>query len=253
METGRFGVVTDLRDRARPAQPRRARVRAAAPGRRDRVPHPLRRAALGRPGHERGGDRGRAAGRRLDVRARRRPARARDRAWRAIRTTSPPRCSAASCCARTAARSASTCPAGLEAVLVVPHEPVRTARRARGAARARCRWPTPSSTSPTPGCSCSAWRAATGTSSRAGSHDRLHQPHRAHLYPRSMALVRRARGARRARRDDLRRRARPCSCGARTRRRARCVARLAASARAGPRSAAWRSSRAAPTSCALAD
>ena len=43
-------------------------------------------------------------------------------------------------------------PAGLEAVLVVPHEPVRTARGARGAARPRSRWPTRSTTSATRRC-----------------------------------------------------------------------------------------------------
>ena len=40
-----------------------------------------------------------------------------------------------------------------------------------------------------------------------GLHDRLHQPRRQPLYPQSMALLRRAPGAGRARRDDLRRRA----------------------------------------------
>ena len=39
-----------------------------------------------------------------------------------------------------------------------------------------------------------------------GLHDRLHQDRRAHLFPKSMELVRRAHGGRRARRDDLRRR-----------------------------------------------
>ena len=84
-------------------------------------------------------------------------------------------------------------PAGLEAVLVVPHEPVRTAARARGAAGAGPDGRRRLQRRPRRRCSCSASRAATGTSSRAGCDDRLHQPHREHLYPRSMALVRRAR------------------------------------------------------------
>ncbi len=42
---------------------------------------------------------------------------------------------------------------------------------------------------------------------RRGLADRLHQPHRERLYPRSMELVRDATGHGRAGRDDLRRRA----------------------------------------------
>ena len=47
-----------------------------------------------------------------------------------------------------------------------------------------------------------------------GLGDRIHQPRRAHLYPRSWELVQTREVAGRARRDDLRRRARPCSSGA---------------------------------------
>ena len=141
---------------------------------------------------------------------------------RATPTTSRPRCSAASSSAPTARVDALRPAAGLEAVLVVPHAAVPHPRGARRAARGRCRWPTRSSTSRTSRCWCSGWRAATGTSSRAGSHDRLHQPHRAHLYPRSVELVdaRARRSARSARRSPAP--GRPCSCGATTSRPARC-------------------------------
>ena len=111
-------------------------------------------------------------------------------------------------------------PAGLEAILVVPHKHVRTAKaRARdarpGAAHRRGR-----TTSATRACSCSGWCRATGTSYRAGLHDRLHQPRRAPLYPQSMALVRRAQelGALGATISGA---GPPCCSGPTTRRRAR--------------------------------
>lgn len=83
-------------------------------------------------------------------------------------------------------------PAGLEAVLVVPDEPVRT-REARAALPARVPM------------ADAAFNVAHGALLAiglergdwdlvaAGLHDRLHQPHRAHLYPRSAALRARAR------------------------------------------------------------
>ena len=78
-------------------------------------------------------------------------------------------------------------PAGLEAVLVVPHDAGAHAPRRAPRCPPRCRWPT----------RCSTSRHASllvlglaqrrlGPRRRAGSHDRLHQPRRAHLYPRSM-------------------------------------------------------------------
>ena len=80
VESGRFAVQTDLRI----ARDRRnlcvRGVRAPAPGRRLRVPHPLGDPALRRAGDERGGLRRGPAGGRLAVRARRGPARARHRA-----------------------------------------------------------------------------------------------------------------------------------------------------------------------------
>ena len=96
-------------------------------------------------------------------------------------------------------------PEGLEAVMVVPGRAVRTAQ-ARAALPARSRSPTPSATSRSVaklvlGLSRGDWELV-----GAGLGDRLHQPYRAHLYPRSAELVRLAPGARRARCDDLRRR-----------------------------------------------
>jgi homoserine kinase len=84
-------------------------------------------------------------------------------------------------------------PMGLEAVLVVPHEPVRTLE-------ARATLP---GTVPLADAAFNVARAAQltlGLSTgdwdliAAGLHDRLHQPYRAHLYPRSAALRERAQG-----------------------------------------------------------
>jgi homoserine kinase len=83
-------------------------------------------------------------------------------------------------------------PAGLEALLVVPHEPVRT-KQARAAL--------PESV-PMTDAIFNIGHAALLTLGLAkgdwelvsrGLGDRLHQPHRAHLYPRSAQLVERAR------------------------------------------------------------
>jgi homoserine kinase len=83
-------------------------------------------------------------------------------------------------------------PAGLEAVLVVPDEPVRTSQ-ARAALPAQV---------PMADAVYNVGHAALLTLGLArgdwelvgrGLRDRLHQPHRAHLYPRSAALVDRAR------------------------------------------------------------
>jgi homoserine kinase len=82
-------------------------------------------------------------------------------------------------------------PAGLEAVLVVPHEPVRT-KQARAALPASV---------PLHDAACNVGYGALlvlGLTQgdwdlvSAGLHDRLHQPYRADLYPRSSALVRHA-------------------------------------------------------------
>ena len=225
----------------------RCALRAAAPGRRARVPDPLRHPALGRAGDERRRDRRRAARRRLDVRARRRPARATRRELEGH----PDNVAAALLggfvlCADGRAERFDV-PAGLEAVLVVPHEAVRTA-----AARAALPAEVPMADAVfnvahtgllVLGLTRGDWDLVA-----RGLDDRLHQPRRAHLYPRSMALVRRGarRSARSARRSPAP--ARPCSSGAPTRRPARCSAGWRRSARAGPTSATCRSSRAARTS-----
>ncbi|MGB2711101.1 MAG: homoserine kinase [Conexibacter sp.] len=83
-------------------------------------------------------------------------------------------------------------PAGLEGVLVVPHEPVRTAQ-----ARAALPATVPMADAVhnvahvallTLGLARGDWELVA-----RGLDDRLHQPHRAHLYPRSAALVQDAR------------------------------------------------------------
>ena len=168
------------------------------------VRDPLRDPAVRRAGLERGGDRRRADGRRPPVRARRRPAGARRRA------RGPPDNVAAALlggfvvCADGEA-DALRLPAGLEGVLVVPAEPVRTAE-ARAALPAQVPMADAVHNVAHARCWRSAWPAATGIWSARGLDDRLHQPHRAHLYPRSVELAERAPRARRARRDDLRRR-----------------------------------------------
>jgi homoserine kinase len=82
-------------------------------------------------------------------------------------------------------------PAGLEAVLVVPHEPVRT-RQARAALPDKV--PLADAAANVAhgallvlGLTLGDWDMV-----GAGLHDALHQPYRAHLYPRSAALAARA-------------------------------------------------------------
>ena len=198
-------------------------------------------------GHERRGLRRRAARRRLDLRARRRPPRRSRRGSRATPTTSPRRCSAASWSASTARRRASTRPPGSRRCSSCPHAPVRTAK-ARAALPAQVPMADAVFNVGHAACWCSASRRATSTSSRAGSHDRLHQPRRAPLYPQSMALAapRAASSARSARRS--RAPARPCWSGRTTRRRGAVVERLrAGDGGLGGGPARARSSRRAPT------
>jgi len=83
-------------------------------------------------------------------------------------------------------------PAGLEAVLVVPHEPVRT-REARAAlpdvvSMADAVFNVGHASLLTLGLVKGDWDLVS-----RGLADRLHQPHRAHLYPRSAQVVDRAR------------------------------------------------------------
>jgi homoserine kinase len=82
-------------------------------------------------------------------------------------------------------------PMGLEAVLVVPETPVRTAQ-----ARAALPQTVPIADAVFNVAAASTLTLGLVTGSwdliAAGLSDRLHQPHRAHLYPRSAELVRRA-------------------------------------------------------------
>jgi homoserine kinase len=82
-------------------------------------------------------------------------------------------------------------PAGLEAILVVPHKHVRTAR-ARAALPAQV--PLTEAVHNVGHASMLVLGLVRGDWDlvSAGLHDRLHQPRRASLYPQSMALVRRA-------------------------------------------------------------
>jgi homoserine kinase len=82
-------------------------------------------------------------------------------------------------------------PDGLEAVVVVPHEPVRT-KEARAALPAEV--PMGDAVFNTAHAALLMLGLARGDWDlvSAGLADRLHQPRREHLYPRSMALVRRA-------------------------------------------------------------
>jgi homoserine kinase len=82
-------------------------------------------------------------------------------------------------------------PAGLEAVLVVPHEPVRT-KQARAAlpesvSMADAVYNVGHASLLTLGLARGEWDLVA-----RGLGDRLHQPHRAHLYPRSAQIVERA-------------------------------------------------------------
>lgn len=82
-------------------------------------------------------------------------------------------------------------PAGLEAIAVVPGEPVRT-EAARAALPAQV--PMADAVFNVAHAALLVLGLARGDLDLVarGLHDRLHQPHRAHLYPRSMALVERA-------------------------------------------------------------
>ena len=95
-------------------------------------------------------------------------------------------------------------PMGLEAILVVPHEAVRTE-----AARAALPAEVPMADAVFNLAHVAMLvRGLTADWDliAAGLDDRLHQPRRAHLYPRSAELLERAPRPRRARRHDLRRR-----------------------------------------------
>jgi homoserine kinase len=82
-------------------------------------------------------------------------------------------------------------PDGLEAVLVVPHEPVRTAR-ARAALPEQVPLADAVFNAAHTGLLVLGLVRGDWDLVARGLHDRLHQPHREHLYPRSLALARRA-------------------------------------------------------------
>ena len=84
-------------------------------------------------------------------------------------------------------------PAGLGAVLVVPHEPVRTAA-ARAALPAAVPMADAVFNVAHAGLLLLGLLRGDWDLVARGLEDRLHQPHREHLYPRSMALARRAPG-----------------------------------------------------------
>ena len=247
VETGRFARPHRALDRPRPPQPRRARLRAPAPGRRLRVPHraPTSRSRAGW------------------ARARRPTSPGcwpRTRSSSSTPTSSPlateleghPDNVAAALlggfvlCADGEATRFDP-PAGLEAVLVVPRRALRTAkaraalpaggadgrrrlqRRPREPARPRAR-PGPTSTSSRAG-----WR--TGSTSRTAPR----------CTRESMALVERAREFGALGRDDLGRRARRCWSGACTTRRPGSWSGCGPRPRAGRRSGGCRSSRWART------
>jgi homoserine kinase len=82
-------------------------------------------------------------------------------------------------------------PDGLDAVLVVPHASVRTAR-ARAALPAQVPLADAVFNAAHTGLLVLGLAHGDWELVARGLHDRLHQPHREHLYPRSMALARRA-------------------------------------------------------------
>ena len=82
-------------------------------------------------------------------------------------------------------------PDGLAAVLVVPHTPVRTAR-ARAALPEQVPLGDAVFNAAHTGLLVLGLVRGDRELVARGLHDRLHQPHREHLYPRSMDLVRRA-------------------------------------------------------------
>ncbi len=192
VETGTFSVRTELdvpRDRSNLVV---QRVRAAPLGGRIRVPDQFGDPAERRAGVERGGDRGRADGRRSPVRARCRRARARKRARGAPRQRG---------------RGARGRVRGVRRVHA--RAPVRAADGPGGGARrprrgGRDREGTSGAAAEVPiqdavfniahgallmlGIGTGNWELIA-----EGLDDRLHQPYRAHLYPRSADLVEHAR------------------------------------------------------------
>ena len=216
VETGALRRPHRPADRARPPQPDRARVRRAAPGRRLRVHDPLRHPALRRPRDERRGDRRRASSP---------PTRSSSSAptcWPRRRELEghPDNVAAALLggfvlCADGHAERFEP-PPGLECLLVVPAQAVRTAK-AREALPSRI--PVADAVFNIAHASLLVLGLARGDLGLVarGLGDRIHQPRRAHLYPRSWELVQQRARPRRARARRSPAPARPCSCGATSR------------------------------------
>ena len=218
----------------------------AAPGRRLHVPDQLRDPAGGRARLQRGGDRRRrwwpptTCSSSTPTCSRSRPS------SRGIPTTSPRRCAAASCLRRRRGDALRAAGRARGVAGRRPHEPVRT-QAARAALPAEV--PMADAVFNVAHASLLVLGLARGDWDLVarGLADRLHQPRRAHAVPALDRAGRTRARARRARRDDLRRRAD----------RARVVAlradgrasrrRCSARPRAGPPSCARRSSRRAPT------
>ena len=196
---------------ARPRQPRRPGVRAAAPRRRFRVPDQVGDPAQRRARVERGRDRRGADGRRPPVRARRRRPR-----LAAELEGHPDNVGAALeggfVVCDGGAGPPVRAPTGLEAVLVVPDEGPPTEQARERALPATV--PIGDAVFNIAHAAMLTLGLATGDWDliAAGLHDRLHQPHRAHLYPRSADLLdARTASGRSGRRSPAP--GRPCSCG----------------------------------------
>ena len=194
--------------RARPAQPRACAASSGC------IRRTASRSGCARTSRSRAGSgssaaalrRGPARRRPPFGRRRRPPRRCAHRDRGPSRTTSPPRCSAASSSTSTAAPRASSRPPGWRRCSSCRTSAVRTAAaRAAlpgdGAARA-----TRSPTSAHAALLDARARARRPRPRRAGLGDRLHQPYRAHLFPRSAALLERAAALGALGRDDLGRR-----------------------------------------------
>ena len=204
-ETGEFAVQTDLQvAKGRENLCVRAFERAA-PRRGLHLHDQLADTSLGRPRLERGGDRGRADGCRSHVRAGRRSARTRER------PRGPPRQRRSGAVRRLrhlCRRSGDALRRADGAGGAGGRPRAGTYARAPRARRwlRRCRARTPCSTSRTRALLTLGLARGDWDLLARGLHDRLHQPQRASLFPRSFELAAAGTRAGCARRDDLRRR-----------------------------------------------
>ena len=179
-------------DRARPAQPRRARLRrACASPDALHLPHPLGDPAVRRARVERGGVRRRASWPPTTCSSSTTTCSRCATSSRATPTTSPRRCSAASSSAPTGRPARFDPPDGPRGARRRPGDAVRT-KQARAALPAEV--PMADAVFNIAHGALLALGLAQGDFDLVarGLDDRLHQPRREHLYPRSMELVRRA-------------------------------------------------------------